>query len=185
MSGAYIYCWNLSGYPICGNNVTNMYNAYYRCYDISGNAYFYSNKVSNVGNCFRDVNKTLNVYVPANSVTLNTCLRTSYGESLSGTSVTWTNDYASNGCYYNTQCRIYIYPVENVRASYLDNEYDIIANPMNVQDKNINLTNKSLSIKTEWNYQSAPLTIDSGIAYVMTINTSDLQNITVENMEVK
>ena len=41
-----------------------------------------------------------------------------------GSSITWTNDYATNGCYYNTVYNIYIRPVANVYDAYED-EYNV------------------------------------------------------------
>ena len=62
----------------------------------------------------------LNIYVPNNSTTLNTCLATSRYYSLTGTAIAWTND-STNNRYYNTQANIYIYPVTNVEQSKTDN----------------------------------------------------------------
>ena len=62
----------------------------------------------------------LNIYVPNNSTTLNTCLATSRYYSLTGTVKDWTNDSANNR-YYNTQANIYIYPVANVEQAKANN----------------------------------------------------------------
>ena len=62
----------------------------------------------------------LNIYVPNNSTTLNTCLATYEYQSLTGTAISWTND-STNNRYYNTQANIYIYPVTNVEQSKTDN----------------------------------------------------------------
>jgi hypothetical protein len=124
MYAAYSNCHNLTGSPVCGPNVTTVNNAYYNCPNLSSNGYFYSNKVTSVLNCFagRDMNNRLNLYVPANSTTLTTCLSTSNSTSLTGTKITWTNDMSINGCHYNTSSNIYIYPVNNVAQAYKDNE---------------------------------------------------------------
>lgn len=124
MHSAYYYCTDLTGSPICGPNVTNMYETYYSCTNLSSNGYFYSNKVTNVYSCFggRNTNKRLNLYVPANSTTLNSCLRNTASTSLTGTSITWTNSVAANGYHYNATRNIYIYPVANVEQAYKDNE---------------------------------------------------------------
>ena len=118
MCDTYYDCHNLAGSPICGKNVTSMTGTYYNCYNLSGNGYFYSNKITNAQNCFygRNTSNRLSLYVPANSTTLNTCLYNSTS-SMVGTNITWTDDTATNNCYYNTQYNIYIYPVENVAAA--------------------------------------------------------------------
>lgn len=118
MSSAYSGCNNLTGSPACGNNVTNMFIAYHNCPNLYGNGYFYSNNVADIQNCFygRNTSNYLNLYVPANSTTLNTCLYNNTS-SMVGTSIDWTDDIATNGRYYNTQYNIYIYPVENVAAA--------------------------------------------------------------------
>ena len=124
MVNTYYSCSNLIGSPVCGPNVTNMYQTYYSCKNLSSNGYFYSNKITNAYYCFcgRNTNTRLNLYVPANSVTLNTCLSTSSLTSLTGTGITWTNSVATSGYYYNANRNIYIYPVANVEQAYKDNE---------------------------------------------------------------
>lgn len=94
-----------------GENVTNIVNTFYNCQNVSGNAYFYSSNISNVRNCFynRNTPNRLNLYVPSNSTTLNTCLDNTTS-SLVGKAITWTDDYTTNGYYYNTSYNIYIYP---------------------------------------------------------------------------
>ena len=128
MCNTYYNCWNLTGSPVCGPNVTNMYYTYYKCANLSGNGYFYSNRIGNMGYCFtnRNTSRRLNLYVPStgyNSThnTLNRCLYTN-SYSLVGNTITWTNSMATNGCHYNTQYNIYIYPVANVEQAYEDNE---------------------------------------------------------------
>jgi hypothetical protein len=41
--------------------------------------------------------------------------------SIVGSPITWTDDFATNGCYYNTSYNIYIYPVANVEATRIAN----------------------------------------------------------------
>ena len=41
--------------------------------------------------------------------------------SLVGNTITWTDDTATNGCYYNTSYNIYIYPVANVAEARVAN----------------------------------------------------------------
>jgi hypothetical protein len=98
-----------------------MRNTYMNCINlISGNHYWYSNNVSNVQNCFYGKNNSrrYNIYIPANSVTLNTCLIKNT-KSLVGATITWTK---ASSYYYNTTRNIYIYPVANVAAAYEANE---------------------------------------------------------------
>ena len=124
MSFAYSKCTKLTGPAICGPNVTNMNRTYYNCPNLSSNGYFYSDKVTDVFSCFygKDNSKRLNLYVPENSTTLNTCLSTSDWASLVGATMIWKNDMSTNGYYYNTDYNIYIYPVANVEQAYKDNE---------------------------------------------------------------
>ena len=120
MTHAYDNCSNLTGSPICGNKVTNMYYTYSNCTNIGSNGYFYSNEVYSVKNCFegKNNNRRLNLYVPANSNTLTTCLcNNTY--SLIGNTIAW--EYANteyDPYYVNTIQNIYVYPVENVAETY-------------------------------------------------------------------
>ena len=181
MGRAYRGCNKLTGSPACGPNVTNMAEAYYNCTNLSGNAYFYSSVVSNMRNCFYNKNnsKRLNIYVPANSTT-NTTIHYNNTYSIVGKTITWTNP----GSYqYNTTYNIYIYPVENVEATYLGHTYN--NQKIDLLDDNImvNIDN-SATIKTQWEYAADELTIDTGHAFVMNVNMEDLQNVTVEEVEV-
>jgi hypothetical protein len=119
MQCAYDNCYNLTGAPVCGKKVTDMYETYYRCYNLHGNAYFYSSNIQNVKGCFfnRKNTRRLNIYTLTNSVS-NTTLHYTNSASLVGYSITWTNA----GTYqYNTKYNIYIYPVENVAAAAIAN----------------------------------------------------------------
>jgi YHS domain-containing protein len=122
MSFTYNNCTNLTGSPVCGENVTIMTNAYSNCYNLAGNAYFYSNLVSAVSDCFagRNISNRLNIYVHSGSTTYNTLMRTNIS-SLIGQNITWTDDFATNGCYYNATANIYIYPVANVAEARATN----------------------------------------------------------------
>ena len=111
MRYAYSNCYNLTGSSACGNNVTNMHRAYYNCMNLSaGNHYWYSSNISNALQCFHGKNNSrrYNIYVPANSTTLNTCLINN-SRSLVGFAITWKN---AGSYYYNTKYNIYIYPTE-------------------------------------------------------------------------
>ena len=123
----YVYssCSNLTGNPVCGENVTNMSYAYFGCSNLASNGYFYSNNISNMHKCFGNWPNTkyLNLYLPANSTSLTTAL-TNNTSSFVGADITWTDDLATNNCYYNTQYNIYIYPVENVAAARTANGDD-------------------------------------------------------------
>ena len=119
----YAYCNKLTGIPVCGNNVINMGYTYYICKNLTGNGYFYSPKVSYASCCFRgrNTNNQLSLYVPSNSTTLTTCLINNSYYSMVGENITWTDDTATNGCYYNTAHNIYIYPVANVAEARIAN----------------------------------------------------------------
>lgn len=125
MYNTYYNCQNLTGSPVCGNKVTNMYGTYARCINLHGNAYFYSNNISNVAYCFdiRNTSNRLNIYVHENTTSLNTLLINN-SNSLIGANIEWTNDMANTGTYYNTYHNIYICPVANVYDAY-ENEYNI------------------------------------------------------------
>ena len=93
--------------------------AYYYCSKLSGNAYFYSQEITNVKYCFKVGNREprLNIYVIKDSVT-NDTIHITNSLSLGGTTITWTDE----GAYqYNTQYNIYIYPVANVEQARIDN----------------------------------------------------------------
>lgn len=118
MNSTYRNCPNLTGSPVCGNSVEYLDATYKNSPNLASNGYFYSYRVSHIQNCFygRNTSNCLNLYVPANSTTLNTCLYNNTS-SMVGASIDWTDDTATNGRYYNTQYNIYIYPVENVAAA--------------------------------------------------------------------
>ena len=153
MSNTYYNCYRLTGSPACGNNVTNMSYTYYNCYNLMGNAYFYSASVTNVRNCFGNRNKSnrLNIYTINQSTTMNT-LRYNNSKSIVGTDIRWTNDISVNKCYYNTYYNIYIYPVDgNIEDFRLENEYNnnnISAN----SDNYINNDSNIIKVKTEYQY---------------------------------
>jgi hypothetical protein len=153
---------------------------YTNCYNLTGNAYFYSNNISNISNCFSGRYNTtaLNIYVHNNTTSLNTLLINNTS-SLVGQSITWTDDIAANGCHYNTAFNIYIYPVENVENTRLENEYDTTLEVLN-ENEYIDINDNSATTKTNWIYAAAPLTIDSGYACAVNVNMSDLENITIE-----
>ena len=102
---AFYYCINITNTGNIGANVTNMSHAFYCCNKFSNsiNVYVYSPNVTNALNCFygKYSNRYINLYVPANSTTLNTFLKNTAAESIYGKAVTW-NHNASNKCYYNT-----------------------------------------------------------------------------------
>ena len=126
ISYTYYGCTNLTGLPVCGPKVTNMYHAYYNCYNLStGTSYFYSSNVNNAANCFygKNSSRRYNIYVPANSTTLNTCLKNTSTTSLVGAAITWTN---AGSYHYNTVYNIYIYPVANVAAAYEEEKKNIL-----------------------------------------------------------
>jgi hypothetical protein len=120
MYQTYSGCTNLTT-AVCGPNVITISGAYYNCTNIQGNAYFYSNKISSVQNCFynRNTSNRLNIYVHAGTTTNNTVMTTNT-RSLIGTSITWTTD-ATNNCSYNTARNLYIYYVANVEAARIAN----------------------------------------------------------------
>ena len=115
MTYTYYNCYNLTGSPVCGNNVTSMSYTYAYCTNLAGNAYFYSLYVNNVYGCFagKNIYKRLNIYVPSGSTT-NTTIHYTNTQSLIGETITWTN---ASTYQYNTAYNIYIYPVANVAAA--------------------------------------------------------------------
>ena len=121
MYSAYSQCGRLTT-AVCGPKVNNMSSAYSSCSKIQGNAYFYSNLVSNVRSCFRgrSTENRLNIYVTANSKTNSTLTYYSNSISLVGKNVAWTVDTA-NSCKYNTAQNIYIYYVANVEEARIAN----------------------------------------------------------------
>lgn len=125
MDVAYMNCHNLTGHPICGKNVTNMMYAYQNCQNLNSNAYFYSSSINNAYGCFQGWQNTkyLNIYLPANSISLNTIIATNGYSHIIGDAIYLNEDIANNR-YYNTQHNIYIYPVENVAAARTANGDD-------------------------------------------------------------
>jgi hypothetical protein len=186
MYRTYANCYNLTGNPVCGNNVTNMSSTYENCTNLSSNVYFYSNKISNVWNCFYGKNNfnRLNIYVHNNTTSLNTLLITN-SYSLVGNTIAWTNDVATNGYHYNTDYNIYIYPVANVKMAHLENESDTSVAFTNNVNTQINIMNNNVTVKTEWEFTPTELTIDSGRCFAIGINTSSLSDVTIESMGVK
>ena len=181
MFNTYQFCENLTGHPVCGDNVTSMYCAYRGCKnikvtgpiiigpnvtnigaafmdcpDIKGDMYIYSNKVNSayVAFCNR-TSARLNIYVPNTGNTISTLLNTTY--YITTYSTTWTNDMSTNGCYYSSAYNIYIYPVSNVAA---------------VKEKNEKLVTEYTTISESY----AP-TFNSGFAYTI----SNTYNSTTQN----
>ena len=117
MSNAYRSCYNITGTAIAGPNVTDMDGTFYDCVNISSESFVISNKVTSAVQCFygKDNSRLLNIYVPVNSITLDTFLNTDVNTSIIGSAITWSNN---SDCYYNTKHNIYIYPVANVREMY-------------------------------------------------------------------
>ena len=122
MAYTYHRCYNLTGSPVCGENVTSMVMAYHNCRNLAGNTYVYSDNISNIASCFNGRYNTsaLNIYVNNGTTSLTTLL-TSNSNSMVGLKITWADDTVTNGYYYNTYYNIYIYPVENVHNARIAN----------------------------------------------------------------
>jgi hypothetical protein len=126
MGLTYSYCRNLTGNPVCGNNVTNMFRTYDSCYNLTGNMYMYSNNVSNVKNCFYSKNNSrqYNIYAHQGTITWNT-LSYNNSSSMVGTTITWTNDTTSGG-FYNTAYNIYVIPFTNISFTIDNTAYQTL-----------------------------------------------------------
>ena len=113
MYSTYQNCVNLTGEPVCGPNVTNMVYTYLNCPNLYGDMNIYSDNVSNATNCFtnRNTSNRLRIFVNSNSISCNTFMN----GAIVGSNITWTDDMAANGYYYNTTYNIHLYPVSNVR----------------------------------------------------------------------
>ena len=96
---------------VCGPKVTNAAEAYYVCLNAGPNAYFYSPNITNVDSCFAGHGSgsgllPLYLYVPENSITLNTCLNPTsnlFGAVFSGGSrlnLNWVKSLSSGAVYY-------------------------------------------------------------------------------------
>ncbi len=122
MDCTYYNCKNLTGCAVCGPNVTSMSSTFTNCINIAENAYFHSPNVEYVGSCFagKDNSKRLNIYVPENSITLDSCLSEDYAFSLVAQNISWSYD-ENNKCYYNDIYNIYIYPVDDVSLIRIQN----------------------------------------------------------------
>lgn len=186
MGRAYYDCYSLTGSPICGEKVTNMYYTYRNCRNLANIGYFYSPNVTNVKNCFYNwsTRKQLSLYVLENSTTLNTCLITNTN-SLVGKNITWTTvNYSDGNIYYycNSAYNIYIYPVTNVKEAYYSIEYDTLLVPTSYNDNFIDTV--TMKPKTCWTYNAIEETIDNGYLMSTIINTEQLTNITINQVEV-
>ena len=109
MSYTYYNCSNLTGSPVCGNNVTNMASAYYNCRNLNaGTFYFRAKNITNIAKCFygKNTSRRYNIHIPAGSKTLNLIYNTTNAYSIVGATITWTN---SGQNFYNTTYNIYIY----------------------------------------------------------------------------
>ena len=122
MSSAFVNCTNLTGYATVGNSAVNLYNTFYGCKNLKSNAYIFSEHVQNAKQCFggRNSLKRLNLYVPDNSITRATVLSQTINSVL-GFGMSYTYD-SLNNFYYNTTQNIYVYPVDNVVQTRLDND---------------------------------------------------------------
>ena len=115
MDGTYFNCKNLNGSAVCGTNVKHMSSTYMNCVNLSENAYFHSHNVEYVGGCFagKIKEKRLNIFVPANSITLQSCISEDHAFSLMAQDMTWIYNKEEN-YYHNEDYNIYVYPVDNV-----------------------------------------------------------------------
>jgi hypothetical protein len=183
MYETYARCSNLTGAPVCGNNVTNMGYTYFNCRNLSGNAYFYSEHIANITACFsnRANSKQLNIYVKKDSLTENTIFTSTGWNSIIGESISWGK---TDSCHYNTKFNLYIYSVDSVKQANLENEFDNLINPSEVGENAI-INNNLVAVKTKWIYPTSPVSIDSGSAYVMSVNLNELESVNVENVEVR
>ena len=118
MAGAYYNCFNLTGSPVCGNNVINMASAYSGCYNLYGNMNIssFTNKSSSesglVKNLFysRNTNNRLNIFVPYGSNNIFNILQNANTapNSITGLNFNWILDL-SNDRFYNASVNIYVY----------------------------------------------------------------------------
>jgi hypothetical protein len=135
--------------------------------------------------CFygRNIANRLNLYVHTNSITLNTALCTN-SDSMMAQTVTWTNDIATNGCYYSSTYNIYIYPVADVEQARLENEFNSLINLLE-ENENVTFSNNMATVQTEWIYPATALNVDTGNAYVIDVNLNELADITIKDVGVK
>ena len=188
MYRAYYNCRNLTGSPICGPNVTNMSQTYHNCTNLAENAYFYSERINDSYACFynRNTSRILRLYVKNNSTTLTSALQTASYYSLVGSTISWTDDLATNGCYYNTKYNIYIYPIDGDMENFrINNEYNE-ENKFNIEpNEYIDINNDTVSIKTKYKYAHTELAIDIGYVYTIGIDAKQLLDISIKEAGVK
>ena len=182
MYQTYYNCQNLTGSPVCGNNVFNMYRTYYNCKNIGANAYFYSPEISSVAGCFelKNNSRRLNIYVPANSNTVNKVINGSRSSSLVYNSISYTN---SGTYYYSTTYNIYIYPVEDVAAKRLENEFNVTRWIPDEYSNDITIDIDTVFAQMIKTYSPTSFAVSTGKACSISIPAS-LPNITIETMEV-
>jgi hypothetical protein len=187
MVNTYQNCTNLTE-AVCGLNVTNMGYAYYNSTNIRGNAYFYSSNIINVRSCFenRRTNQMLNVYVQANTITANTVLNGSNSvyNSITGKQFTWTDD-TTNARYYNTTYNIYVYPVENVRQTYLNHKVPDALSISYIKNEYIQLKDNLPSSEVgELDFERHAAEIDSGFLFSIDLESELFDKVCFTHAEV-
>ena len=118
MEGTYKYCTNLETACLY-EQAYNVKNTFEGCISLT-KCYIFSTRINNAYGCFANTNtsKRLDIYVTNGSRSLDTLISTYASYSITGSAMTWTNDFATNGYYYNTAYNIYIYPVNDVHQKY-------------------------------------------------------------------
>ena len=75
MPNAFYNCRNLTGQPVCGNNVVNFYGAYYSCPNVSGTSSF-GERVEDIRfSYYGGTNLSLPAIIPANVTLINGCFK--------------------------------------------------------------------------------------------------------------
>jgi hypothetical protein len=109
-------CANIGGKVRVGTGVTFMNNCFANCTSENfKNIYVLSNKISGANGAFYNVANTTrhNIFIPNTGTTMTRFLY-SNSYSIAARAITWTNDMTNNGCHYNTQYNLYIYPMDYV-----------------------------------------------------------------------
>ena len=158
MTNAYYNCQNLTGSPVCGNNVTAMTNAYYYCTNLTGSPVC-GEKVTSMVNTYRNcVNLTGTPVFGNNVVYLNNAYRNCANLS-SGTINLYSNNVSyMTSCFYGkNKSRRY-----NIRAYQNTNTWNTLYknNTQSIVGANITWTNYTNGgfYNTTYNIYVLPIT---------------------------
>ena len=119
MAYTYRSCYSLTGSPVCGPSVTNMHRTYFDCSNLYGDMYVYSDNVSDATNCFygRNNSRQLTISVNFGTNSYNSFKANRITNSITGTSLTWTNAGDGKIYCYNDTANIVIFDMQTTNMA--------------------------------------------------------------------